>query len=99
MPATLRAKLDVDIPPQVILAVPADHRSPTPRCRPNHPAVCCCPAPSWSAQWTTTAPGWRPSIPPSWSALPATRPAGRRHRGPLPTDRHTPLAAPSPPTC
>ena len=32
--------------------MPADHRWPTPRCRPNRRSGCCCPATSWSARWT-----------------------------------------------
>jgi len=45
--ATLKAKLDVAIPAQVILA-PADHRWHTPLCRLNLRWGCCCRATSSS---------------------------------------------------
>ena len=59
MQATMRAKLDKDLPPYVISG-PATRLSPTGPCWPSPPSACSCPAMSLSVR-LTTAPSWKPS--------------------------------------
>jgi uncharacterized protein (DUF302 family) len=98
MQATLRAKLDVDIPPQVILGA----------CRPPlaHAALQAEPSSGLLLPCNvvvravddhrTRVETIDPAIMVSVTGNPTCRPSPP---SPLPADRHTPLAAPSPPTC
>ena len=63
--ATLKAKLDADIDPQVILGA-CRPRWRMPRCRLSPPSACCCRATSSSAPWAAAAPSSRPRTRRSW---------------------------------